>query len=173
MHVYRGQQGSSIEPDGFSEKILILDYRGLSSQKVFFFLLFWPSSKTTQRIFPIFCRTAQDNRVHSLSQMLFLKEVLIADYNVVSVCYLRFQGFFYKSALRMLPIFCIIVEDNRVHRLSQIAFLKSSITEYCGIFNFQGIQLFLQKSSKDLPNFCFIVQGNGAHCLSQTAFLKR
>ena len=37
LHECRGQQGPLFGLDGFSEKVLILDYRGLSVQKMLFF----------------------------------------------------------------------------------------------------------------------------------------
>ena len=50
------------------------------SKKVGFFYFFALYSKTTLRIFPIFCMSVEDNRVHCLSKIVFLKKFLILDY---------------------------------------------------------------------------------------------
>ena len=75
----------------------------------------------------MFCINVEDNRAHCLSKIVFLKKFLIPDYRGLSV---QKDGFFYffglysKTALRIFPIFCTGVEDNRAHSLSKIVFQK-------------------------------------------------
>jgi hypothetical protein len=61
LHDCRGQRGTSFEPDDFSKKFLILDYRRLS---VRFFEVFDLFSKTALWIFPIFCVIVEGNVRH-------------------------------------------------------------------------------------------------------------
>jgi hypothetical protein len=71
-----GQRGTSFELDGFLRKCLTLAYGGLS---VHSFKVFCPLYKTAPRNFPIFCLILEDSMAHCLSQMAFLKKILITD----------------------------------------------------------------------------------------------
>ena len=121
-------------PKEFLKKNLIPDYRGLSVKKLCFFSVFVMSldlySKTALRNFPIFCISAEGNRFHCLSKIVFLKKFLISDYMGLSV-QKRLASFYVfalcpKTALRIFPIFCMNVEDNRAHCLSKFFFWKNS-----------------------------------------------
>ena len=107
-------------------KKLILDYIGLSVQKGWgFFYFFGLYSKTALWIFPIFRMSVKNNRAPCLSK-IFSEKFLIPDYRGLSVK----KGFFIllwtllQNGSRIFPIFCMGVEDNRNHCLSNIVFLK-------------------------------------------------
>ena len=119
------------QKDCFSGKFLIPDYRGLSVKKGGFFYFFALYSKTAPRIFPIFCMNIEDNKDHCLSKIVFLKKFLILDYrglNVQNRFFLDFFGLYSKTALRIFPIFCMNVEDNRAHCSSKYFFLEKLLT---------------------------------------------
>ena len=68
-----------------------------------------------------------ESRTHHLSQMVFLKKVLIPDYrglSVEKVCFTFFCPFLPEMGLAIFPIFCMIVEDNESYHLSYISVLK-------------------------------------------------
>ena len=68
----------------FAEKFLIPNCRGLSvKQSVFYFFEFY--SKTSLRIFPIFCMGVEVTSAHCMSKNRFEKKVLIPDYKRLSV----------------------------------------------------------------------------------------
>ena len=81
---------------------------------------------------------------------------------------------FFKTALRNFPILCMIIDDNRVHCLSYIAFMKKDITglkgDKCPIF--KVLAFFFKTVVRVCPIFCMVVEGNLEHCLSQRLFLK-
>ena len=54
-------------------------------KKLGFFYFFALCSKTTLKIFPIFSKSAENNRAHYLSKIVFLKKFLILDYRGLSV----------------------------------------------------------------------------------------
>jgi len=68
------------EQDCFSEKILILDYRGLGVQKRRFYYFFGLLPRNSSKDLPIFCMSEEDNRAHCLSKIVFLKKFLISEY---------------------------------------------------------------------------------------------
>ena len=75
-----------------------------------------------------------------------------------------FFGLYFKTALRIFPIFCMSVEDNRAHCLSKIVFLKKFlIRDYRGLSVKIGVFLLLwpllQNGPKDLPNFVHECRG--------------
>ena len=98
------------------------------SKKGVLFYFFTLNSKSALRIFPICCMSIEDIRVHCLSKIVFIKKLLIPDYRGLSFqkgCFFYFFTLLYtKMALRIFPIFCMNVEDNRAHCLSKIVFLK-------------------------------------------------
>ena len=114
------------------------------------FFTFWPFSKTALRILLILCKRVEDTRACCLSQLSFLKLVLIfcllfepVVFSEISLNFLiigdevpkkgflfYFFGLFSKTAIRILLILCNRVEDTRAHGLSQIVFLKEFIMPY-------------------------------------------
>ena len=74
----------------------------------------------------LFCMSVEDNGGHGLIHLVFLKEVLILDYRGLSVqkgvVFFYFFVLYFKAALRILLICYMNVDDNRVHRLSQMVF---------------------------------------------------
>ena len=64
----------------------------------------------------------------------FSEKFLIPDYRGLSVqkVFFYFFGLFSKTALRIFLIFCMNVEDNRAHRLTQVVFLKNSLSQIIG-----------------------------------------
>ena len=84
---------------------------------------------------------------------------------ILSFCVMIF-GLFSKLALRIFPVFCKSVEDNRAHCLSQMG-----IT--CSKKVFFDLCILPHNCSKDLPNFCRRVEVNRAHRFSQMVFLKK
>ena len=101
----------------FLKKFLIPDHRGLSVHKRCLLTLFdFPPKRLKESSH--FLHDAEDNRVHLLSQMGFLKKILSSDYRGLSVRFFEVFGLFFKTTLRIFPIFCMIVEDNRMHFLS-------------------------------------------------------
>ena len=76
-------------------------------------------------------------------------------------CYLAFSP---KWLIRIFLIFCSSIEDNRAHRLSQIAFLEKFL-----ILDYRGLSVqkrcffyffaFLKNDSKDLPIFLHDCRG--------------
>ena len=79
------KRGPFFEQDCFSEKILDPGLYGITCpKKVFVFYFFTLNSKTALRIFPICCMSVEDNRVHGLSEIVFLKQFLIPDYRGLS-----------------------------------------------------------------------------------------
>ena len=82
--------------------------------------------------------SVEDNRAHRVSQIAFLKKILILDCRGLSVMskkgVFRLLCSFVQNGSKDLPDFCMSVEDNRVHRLSQIVFLKEFlILDYTGL----------------------------------------
>ena len=120
----------------FQKKFLIQDYRGLSVQKRWFFLLLWTLLKTALRIFPIFCISVENDRAHCLSKIFFQKRILIQDYRGLSVqkrCFLLLWPLL-QVALRIFSIFYMSIEDNRAHCLGKIVFQKEIlIPDYRGL----------------------------------------
>ena len=110
-------------------KISILDYRGLSDQKRCLSYLLGLYLKTALEIFPIFFMSVEDNRPHSLSKIASQKKFSIPHYRGLVVqtrCFLCFFCLYSKTALKIFPIFCMSVEDNKAHCLSKVVFLKNS-----------------------------------------------
>ena len=88
------------------------------SLKVFFFLLFGPFLPHSYKDLPNF--SVEDNRAHRLSERVCLKKSLIPYNRGVSVQKRWFYTFlaFLQNGSKDIPNFGMIVEDNRVHRLS-------------------------------------------------------
>ena len=61
----------------WTQRLLSVPHSVITSVRMMFFGLL---SKTTLRIFPIFCMSVEDDRVHYLSKMVFLKKFLILDH---------------------------------------------------------------------------------------------
>ena len=105
LHECRGQQDPLFEPDGFSEKILNPGFQGIKYPKKVCPLLFRRFLQNSSKDFPNFLQV-EDNRAHRLSQMVFLKNVLIQDYGGLSVqkrCFLLFCPFLYNDS-KDIPI---------------------------------------------------------------------
>ena len=146
------------------------------TKESFFFYFFGLFSKKAQRIFLIICKSVEDNRAHYSSQMVFKKKLLILDYRGLSDQKGVFSFVpFSTKALRIFQNFCMSVEDNRAHRLSQMVFLKKFLISDYSVVSKKGCFCpFLRNSYKDLPNFfCMRVEDISIHRLSQMFFLKR
>ena len=119
---------------------------------------------------------------HCLSKIVFLKRFLIQNYRGLSVqkrCFSYFFGLYSKTALRIFPIFCMSVEDNRAHCLSKIVFLnKFIILDYRGLIVqkrcfFYFFALYSKTALSIFSIFCMIVEDDRAHCLSKIVCLKK
>ena len=78
MHECIGQWGPSFGPDGFSEKVLTADYRGLSVQKrCVFFYFFGHFSKEALKDFANFYTIVVDNMSHRLFEQNGLSEKVL------------------------------------------------------------------------------------------------
>ena len=112
---------------------------------------------------------------------MFLKKFSIPNNRRLGVqqrCFFTFLAFSPKQLLRIFLIFCMGVEGNRAHCLSQVVFLKNFlIPNYRrlgvqkSVFDFFG--LFSQTALKIFLNFCMSVVENRAHRFSQMFFLKK
>ena len=118
---------------------------------------------------------------HCFSKIFFLKKLLIPDYRGLSVKKFVFLNFFWvysKMAPRIISIFCMSLEDNRVHCLSKIVFLtKFLIQDYRGLsvqerWAFYFFVLYSKTALRIISICCMSVRENGAHCLSKIVFLK-
>ena len=84
-----------------------------------------------------------------------------------------------KMALRIFAIFCMSVEDFKVHFLSKISFLKKFlIPDYSGWsfqkgFFFYFFAIYSKMALRIYPYFCMTLEDNKAHCLSKIVFLKK
>ena len=82
-------------------------------------------------------------------------------------------------ALRIFPIFCMSVEDNRAHCLSKIVFLKKFlIPNYRGLSVKKGgvfyfFALYSKTALRIFPIIWMLVKDNRAHCMSKIVFLKK
>ena len=92
---------------------------------------------------------------------------------------MMFFGLFSNTALRIFPIFCMSVEDNRSHWLSKIVSLKKFlIPDYRGLsvqkrcFSY-FFGLYSKTALMFFPILCMSVEDNRAHCLSKIVFLKK
>ena len=117
----------------FLKKFFIPDCWGLRVQKSFFYLC--PFLQNGFRIFLYFCMDVEDSRAHRLSQMCFLKKILIPDYRGLnvqkSVVFFTCLAFCSNMALRIFLIFGMSVEDNRAHCLSEMAFQEKFLILDC------------------------------------------
>ena len=95
-----------------------------------------------------------------------------------SVCHPVLHGVFSLKWLRIFPIFCVIIDDSRTHRYSQMAFLKRFlIWDYRGVSRQKGVYwLFwpsLQYGSYDLPNFSHDSKGQWCTLLEPNGFSEK
>ena len=89
-----------------------------------------------------------------------------------------FFGLFFKTALRIFLILCRSIEDNTVHRLSQMVFVtKVLITDYRRLSVqrrfFLPFFLFLKTALEISFIFCKRVEDNRDHRLNQMVFLTK
>ena len=86
-------------------------------------------------------------------------------------------GLFCDMALRMFPSFYMFLEDNRVHPLREITFLKKKINPglyviKCPFFFFSFLA-FSPKLLQGTSQFCMIVEDNRGNFLSLIAFINK
>ena len=128
----------------FLKIFLIPDFRGLVVQKRYVFSLLAFTPKWLLRISLLFCMSSENNRLHRLSQMDFPRKFLIQDYRGLSDQKRSFLLFwpFLENSSKEYPNF--FHEDNRVHHLNEMAFLKIFLISDFRRLSFQkGVFSFL------------------------------
>ena len=152
LHECREKQGPSFEPNEFPENILNPGLQRIfNCSKKCCFLLFCLFLRNDSKDPPNFFMSVENNRAHRFGTDVFSEKFLIPDYRGLSVVskkgsFLLFCPFLHNGP-KGLPNFCMSVEDNRAHRLSQMVFLKRILNPALQGIMFKKVFFYLFASS--------------------------
>ena len=160
----------------FLKKELIPDYRGLWDKKVCFFLLFCPSPTMVLMILHECRRQWGPFESDTFSEKNLNTKLWGIKWCVQKMCFLTLFVLFFTKVKGFFLIYCMSVEDNRAHRLSQMFLKKSLNSRLQGLSAQQDIFLLFVFFSKTAPriflSFCMSVEINRAYRFSRIVFLK-